>query len=89
MSRSIHAFERQVHVAETVAASEARGGRRKLNVMLWLPVVWIAFVFGCALSADWWAMPEPDYMDFLSQGASFGTTGEVPIGEFENAPRLP
>ncbi|MDP6351802.1 MAG: ABC transporter permease [Alphaproteobacteria bacterium] len=76
-------------MAEAVASSGARGARRrKLNVMLWLPIAWIAFVFGCALSADWWPMPEPDYMDFLSQGAPPGTTGEVPIGAFESSEGL-
>ena len=57
----------------------AEGRRRRFGLAVWLPIAWIAFVLGCAISADWWAMPESDYMDFLSQGAPPGAVGEVPL----------
>lgn len=58
----------------------AESRRSRFGLAVWLPVAWIVFVLGCALSADWWAMPEADYMDFLSQGAPPGAVGEVPLG---------
>ena len=65
-------------MAEAGAGAGTR--RRRFGPGVWLPVAWIVFVLGCALSADWWAMPEADYMDFLSQGAPPGAVGEVPRG---------
>ena len=65
-------------MAEAGAGAGTR--RRRFGLAVWLPVAWIVFVLGCALSADWWAMPEADYMDFLSQGAPPGARGEVPLG---------
>lgn len=65
-------------MAEAGAGAGTR--RRRFGLAVWLPVAWIVFVLGCALSADWWAMPEADYMDFLSQGAPPGAVGEVPLG---------
>ncbi len=58
----------------------AESRRSRFGLAVWLPVAWIVFVLGCALSADWWAMPEADYMDFLSQGVPPGAVGEVPLG---------
>lgn len=58
----------------------AESRRSRFGLAVWLPVAWIVFVLGCALSADWWAMPEADYMDFLSQGAPPGAQGQVPLG---------
>lgn len=62
-------------------AARAAPRRRKIGLAVWLPIAWIAFVVGCAISADWWAMPEADYMDFLSQGVPPGAVGEVPLGD--------
>lgn len=52
--------------------------RGKLALTFWLPVVWIAFVAFCALTANLWGLPEPDHMDFNNSAAVPGTEGCVP-----------
>ncbi|MCP4693719.1 MAG: ABC transporter permease [Desulfobacterales bacterium] len=58
------------------------GGRHPLagfGISFWLSLAWILFVAFMAISANWWRLPEPDYMDWDNPAAGFGTRGKAPL----------
>jgi peptide/nickel transport system permease protein len=64
--------------ADRVEADEGKV-KKRLGFGFWLPFGWIVFLFGCALSAELWHLPEPDAMHFVMQAATPGAVGEVEI----------
>ncbi len=61
----------------------------KLGVGFWLSCGWILIVFNCALFADFFPLPEFDYMDWDNPASPPGTHGTAPIlnetGEYASA----
>lgn len=54
-------------------------GTIKLGPAIWLPTIWLLFVFGCALSADWWPLPPLDQMHWENLAAGPGTVSLSPL----------
>jgi peptide/nickel transport system permease protein len=46
---------------------------QKLGPAFWLPAIWIVFVLGCALSANWWSLPPLDQVDWGNQATLPGS----------------
>ncbi len=47
--------------------------KRKFGLQFWLPALWLIFVFGCALSANWWPLPPLDQVEWGNQAAFPGS----------------
>jgi len=59
----------------------------QLGAAFWLPVLWLLFAFGCALSASWWTLPPLDQVDWGNQAALPGAESLIPLSE-ESAGRF-
>lgn len=46
---------------------------RELGLTFWLPLLWLLFVLGCAVSANWWSLPPFDQVDWGNQAALPGS----------------
>ncbi len=51
----------------------------KLGAGFWLSCGWITIVFGCAVFADFFPLPEYDHMDWVNLNSPPGTYGEGPV----------
>ena len=53
----------------------------QLGAAFWLPVLWLLFAFGCALSASWWTLPPLDQVDWGNQAALPGAESLISLSE--------
>jgi peptide/nickel transport system permease protein len=53
----------------------------KLGAAFWLPVLWLLFAFGCALSASWWPLPPLDQVDWGNQAAFPGAESLISLSK--------
>lgn len=73
-----------VNAAKEVCVDLWSLGRKatgRLGLPFWLPVVWLLFVCGCAVSAEWWPLPPIDQVDWSNQAELPGTESFVPLTE--------
>jgi peptide/nickel transport system permease protein len=56
-----------------------RKASTRLGWLFWLPLLWVLFVFICAITATWWVLPSVDLVDWQNQTSLPGTKSLVPL----------
>ena len=51
----------------------------RLGLLFWIPFLWIFFVLISAITASWWAIPEPDRMDWENLAVAPGAVSDTMV----------